>query len=48
LEAVYRVFSAAVAEGVIAGEVEVTVGIRSKKTNPHEAKLLVTGLLFGG
>jgi hypothetical protein len=47
VDAVYIVFSAVVAQDVIAGDVEVTVGLVSKKRNPHEAKLLVTDLRFG-
>jgi hypothetical protein len=48
VEVVYSVFSAVVAQDVIAGDVEVTVGFISKKRNPHEATLLVTDLFVGG
>ena len=48
VEVVYNVFSAVVAQDVIAGDVEVTAEFISKNRNPQEAKLLVTDLLFGG
>jgi hypothetical protein len=48
VEAVYRVLSAVVAQDVIVGVAEVTVGLISKKRNPQEAKLFVTGLRFDG
>ena len=47
VEVVYKVFSAVVAQDVIAGDVEVTAGFISKKRKPHEAKPLVTDLFFG-